>query len=90
MARQKRIYYGIDEMTGLVFSRFEGQIAVPVIAFDEMKPEDNFEIKTNLEKFPHDTLRHMQPIFTRKIPLAIKNEHRIFWGLKPLKERING
>lgn len=87
MANQKRVYYGIDMGTGYVFSRFQGQLAIPIIDFDGMKPENNFQIKTNLEKFPsQQALMHMQYVFTRKIPVEIKNTHRVFWGLKPLKE----
>jgi len=86
MARQKRVYYGIDLETGYVFSRCQGQLAIHVINFEGMTPENNFQIKTYLEKFPNQSpLLYMRYVFTRKIPVEIKNEHRLFWGLKPLK-----
>lgn len=86
MARQKRVYYGIDLHTGFIFSRFQGQLAIHIIDFEGMKPENNFQMKTYLEKFPdQQALMHMPHVFTRKIPVAIKNQHRVFWGLKPLK-----
>jgi hypothetical protein len=81
----KTITYAIDLDTGLVVSRVGSQYAWPILDFEGMKPENNFETIYNLEKIPifqanGTSLRH-----TRKIPLEQKNLHREFWGMKKVK-----
>lgn len=83
--RKRTIQYMIDEETGLVFSRVRSEIAIPVLQFDKMVPENNFANVWELEKMSvYDTIG-MSLLHTRKIPIEIKNEHRKFWGMKPLK-----
>ena len=81
----RTIQYMIDNETGTVFSQVKNEVAVPVLDFEGMQPENKWKMNYNLEKFsafdiyPHCSLTH-----TRKIPVACKNIHRKFWGMKPL------
>lgn len=72
---------------GYVFSRVGSEVAIPVLDFERMKPENGYATNYNLEKF--DVIKVAREINqckgTRKIPVEIKNEHRKFWGMKPLK-----
>jgi hypothetical protein len=82
------IRYGIDRETGLVWSRVRSQIALPVLQFHKMVPDDNFQTVYELEKMDVieviGSLRSVK--WTRKIPAQIKNLHRVFWGMKPLRK----
>ena len=88
MGRHRTIQYAIDRSTNLVVSRVDREYAWPILDYDGMKPENNFKTQYNLEKIPvghlsgdeYDNLE-----WTRKIPTRIKNYHRKFWGMKPLK-----
>ena len=85
--RKKTIQYGIDPDTGYVWSRVDSEVAVPVIDFAAMGPSDGFAMKANLERM--STLDALPSInwvrWTRKVPIELKNMHREFWGMKPLK-----
>lgn len=89
MSRQRRILYMIDPDTGMVGSRVNSEVAVPVLDFKGMTSENGYETKYNLEKF--DVIQVASSlsscIGTRKIPTDIKNYHRKFWGMKPLKDK---
>jgi hypothetical protein len=83
----KNIRYGIDCETGLVWSRVGSQVALPVLQYDQMIPDNNFRTIYALEKF--DVIHLIGSAYnavkwTRKIPAQIKNLHRQFWGMKPL------
>jgi hypothetical protein len=73
---------------GHVFSRVGSEVAIPVLDFDGMKPENNYEMNYQLEKFDviKVAVELSHCIGTRKIPTALKNIHRKFWGMKQLKE----
>ena len=81
------ITYAVDP-DGLVVSRLGNEYAWPVLDWDAMTPDNNFRPKYHLEKFLAVslfltfTLRQ-----TRRVPTAIKNLHREFWGMPPLKEK---
>ena len=85
------IGYGVEEDTGLVYSRVGDECAGPVLDFeaigqggDGFAPGDfNGPIRYTMEKIP---LREVYPYvrWTKKIPPGIKNRHREFWGFKPL------
>ena len=84
--RQRRIQYAVCP-NGLVYSRVDNEICVPVLDYEEMKPENGFHMTYNLDKFSvysisseWNSLR-----WTRKIPVALKNIHRKFWGMKEIK-----
>jgi hypothetical protein len=80
------VRYGIDRETGLVWSRIGSQVALPVLQYDQMLPENNFQTHYALKKF--DVFELMGSLgliqWTRIIPLRLKNLHREFWGMKPM------
>ena len=84
MSRFRTIQYMIDRETGMVWSRVNSEVAIPVLDFEGMKPENNFQTKYNLEKFDLSALYHTNLIHTRKIPTELKNAHRKFLGMKPI------
>jgi hypothetical protein len=83
------IRYGIDRETGLVWSRMGSMVALPVLQYDQMGPDNNFQTIYELEKF--DVIQLVGSAYnavkwTRKIPLHLKNLHRQYWGMKPLEK----
>ena len=85
----KTITYAIDQ-DGYVYSRLGSLIAVPILEYDKIGQGGNFNapLRFYLEKF--NVLAIPGPLYasfrwTKKIPLKIKNQHRKFWGFKPLK-----
>jgi hypothetical protein len=74
----------IDPDTEMVWSRVNSEIAIPVLNFEAMMPENNFAAHYNLEKFNAiDICRNLVNVIrTRKIPINIKNHHRKFWEMK--------
>jgi hypothetical protein len=84
----KNIRYGIDCETGLVWSRVGSQVALPVLQYDKMVPENNFQTQYELEIMDViEVIGSMGLVkWTRKIPLRLKNLHRAFWGMKPLQK----
>ncbi len=84
---RKIITYAIDNHSGQVISRIDSEVAIPILNFDKMTPENNFEAGSTLTKFPvfaiTDTWLNYH--WTRKIPAKIKNIHREFWGMTPLE-----
>lgn len=82
---KKTIQYGIDLETGLIISRYDKELAIPVLDYEHMKPENGFETCCYyLEKVCLNELIYMDIKWTRKIPILMKNEHRVFWGMKPI------
>jgi len=87
------ITYGVEHETGLVYSRVGHECAGPVLDFeaigqggDGYAPGDfNGPIRYTMEKM---SLRDVYPYvtWTKKIPVALKNRHREFWGFPPLKD----
>jgi len=78
----KTITYAIDKDTGLVFSRVGSEMAIPVLDYDNMKPENNFQIKIDVIEIPYSTYKNLK--FTRCIPTKIKNMHRVLFRFPPL------
>jgi len=75
----------IDAELGEVMSRVGSEVAIPVLDFEGMTPDNGYAMTYNLEKFSVFELRHYNRlIHTRKIPISIKNKHRKFWGMKLL------
>ena len=83
----KTIQYAVESETGMVISRIGSEIAIPVLRFDKMLPENNFQTIYELQKMDVSAISHCwnQYKWTRKITFDLKNRHRQFWGLKPLK-----
>jgi hypothetical protein len=88
----RTIQYGVEQDTGLVYSRVGSEAAGPVLDFaaigqggDGYEPGNYYgPNRVTIEKMP---LRDVYPYvtWTKKIPVQIKNLHREFWGFKPLK-----
>lgn len=80
------IQYAIDTETGLVISRVGSELAWPILDYDGMWPDNNYTMKYHLEKLSI-TASYCRNLlkWTRKIPKAIKNTHREFWGFPLLK-----
>ena len=83
----KAILYGINENTGHVYSRVGSEVAIPVLRYEKMQPENNFGTIYELEKFDiiHLASEWSFIYWTRKLPVELKNMHRSFWGFKPLQ-----
>lgn len=88
------ITYCIDQ-DGIVYSRVASEVAIPVLDYEAIGNGGNgFEkgdfrgpMLYNLEKFPVHSLSHGWAglKWTKKIPVKLKNKHRKFWGMPPLK-----
>ena len=85
MKRLTTIQYAWDEDTGQVWSRVDDKVAVPVLDFEGMTPENGWDMKWPLQKMSIFDTIGSRLVWTRKIPLAIKNMHRKFWGMSELK-----
>jgi hypothetical protein len=85
------IRYAVESGTGLVWSRVGGEVALPVLDYDNMTPENNFKPTYHLEKLDtgYAIIPWRQLKWTKKIPTELKNRHRSFWGFKPLR-MLNG
>src|SRR5512136_139422 len=83
----KQIKYAIDVSVGLVCSRYGKEMAIEVLDFEHMSPENGYETKYDLTKFSVSDIDFRYLQWTKKIPIEIKNKHRVFWGLKPLPMR---
>ena len=79
----KNIKYMIDE-NGAVYSQVGSEIAFPVLRYEEMNPGNNFSMQYDLCKDSIFSFIHSIFIHTRKVPKAVKNIHRKFWGMKPV------
>jgi len=88
MSRFRTIQYMIDPDLDLVWSRVGSEVAIPVVQFDKMTPENRYSVPLELEKFNAlDVAGQLNNVIrTRKINVGIKNIHRKFWGMKPLKK----
>ena len=100
MSNLRTITFAVHRDNGLVISRVGNELAWPVLDFPaigmggigddgvEYEPGD-FQGPTRhyLDKFPFSQVggeyRHLK--WTKKIPLYLKNRHREFWGMKPVR-----
>ncbi len=86
MSRFRTIQYAIDQDTSQVVSRVGLEYAWPILDYEGMTPENGYDMKYNLEKLDCLQWVHLGClVWTRKIPNKIKNIHRKFWNMKPLK-----
>lgn len=91
----RHITYGIEEDTGLVYSRVGGQVAVPVLDFEAIgQGGDGFApgdfrgpTRYTLEKCSIYEISYPAVRWTRNIPVAVKNLHRRYWGFPPVLPR---
>lgn len=88
MARRKIIQYAIHEGDGSIWSRVGSYVAFPVLQYDRIGNGGDFtaplEYEIEKERLPLGEEYRMLR-WTRKVPVAAKNAHRAFWGMKPLK-----
>lgn len=87
MAQNRIITYAIHKDDGLVISRVGSELAWPTLQYEDMKPENNFETSYKLERATLQEASSDWPRleWTKKIPRDLKNRHREFWGLPPIK-----
>ena len=85
---RKIITYGIDLDTEQVISRVGEEVSIPILIWESEDGgiELKYETKYVFEKHNiFDALPHMSIKWTKKINKNIKNAHREFWGMKPIK-----
>ena len=81
------ITYAVDLDTGLTYSRRGSSVAVPVLQYDATGPENNFATVYALEQAAvYDLTPCWRSLhWTKRLPIAVKNVHRAFWGMALLK-----
>ena len=87
------IAYAVDLDTGLTYSRRGKSVAVPVLQYDAMGPDNNFATSYALESAPVSSLsrRCWNGLhWTKRLPIAVKNAHRAFWGMALLRGKGEG
>ena len=86
--------YGVCQETGFYVSWIRdhpdhrNSVAWPVLDYESIGENGDYTqpFEYNLEEFdPVAVLPRTDVRWTRKIPIDVKNLHREFWGLKPLK-----
>ncbi len=50
MSRYKAIRYMVDD-EGVVYSQVESEVAIPVLEWDKMTPQNGYKTSYHLEKF---------------------------------------
>lgn len=86
----KRITYAVHQFDGIVISRVGNELAWPILDYQAIGEGGDFTkpFKYNLEKMPvlrTSTYDWSRLHWTKKIPVPLKNLHRAFWGMPPLK-----
>lgn len=91
MGRFRTIQYAIHSETGAVISRVGNDVAIDIPQYDGKNWPPTNETKYQLEKIQFITLVPVWDYYkwTRKIPFDVKNRHRMFHGMKPLKRDPN-
>lgn len=89
-----RLMFAYDNDTGLWWSRVEDhpaatteKIAVPILDYEAIGVDGDFTrpFEYRLEAMTTEALQHANLVWTRKVPLHIRNLHRDFWGLQALR-----
>jgi len=92
----RHLMYAVDLDTGEVWSRLEGdpavadmKVAVPVLEYEKIGEGGDFTkpLTYHLERMSITALIHARLRWTRKVPLAVRNLHREFWGMSGLPAR---
>lgn len=83
----RTIQYAVDIETGLVISRVGNELAWPILDYEGMTSENGYKMNYYLEKVSVFSVAGCMDMlkWTRKIPVALKNKHRKFWGFPELK-----
>lgn len=85
----RQITYAVDP-DGVVISRVGREVAWPVLDFEAIGKDGDFSgpLTYNLVKMDfYEAMRHgvyRTLRWTKKIPMPLKNRHRVFWGMKKL------
>jgi len=84
------ITYAVDRDNGLVYSRVGDKVAFPVLQYERIGKGGDFTqpLEYELEADSVSSLAYYWPMlrWTKKVPVALKNLHRVYWGMKPLGE----
>jgi hypothetical protein len=83
----RNITYAIGE--GSVFARCGDKVAFPVLEYGKMTPQNGFKESYKIEECSvFDLVGNTWDslLWTKKIPIQIKNLYRKHFGFKPLKE----
>lgn len=88
MSHNRTIRYAVD-LDGIVISRVGSEIAHPVLDYEAIGQNGDFQgpmnyylERMNVLSIHPSTWRTWK--WTKKIPQRLKNKHRKFWGMKPL------
>ncbi len=93
----KYISYGIEDETGIVVSRVGQEIAYPVLDFEAIgqggdgyaEGDFNGPARYELEKLSvYYPGLYASVRWTRHVPVALKNRHRVFWGFTRLPQPL--
>ena len=88
------VTYALDCDTGQWWSRVEGhpsagrqKVAVPIMDYEAIGEGGNFSkpLVYHLGSMSIEALLHANLRWTRKAPSAVKDMHRAFWGMPPLR-----
>lgn len=94
----RNIQYAFHKSEGLVVSRVGSELAWPVLDYEAIGQNGDYTapLKYPLEKMSvvACAAEYGLLVFTKYVPVPIKNEHRKFWGMKelpvpPLPQTIN-
>ena len=89
-----RLMFAHDNDTGQWWSRVENhpaavhdKIAVPVLDYEAIGADGDYTrpFAYRLEAMTTEALQHANLVWTRNVPLHIRNLHREFWGLQSLR-----
>lgn len=90
MKMRRTIKYGIDTESGYAVSQVGDEVAYAVVDYDKIDvtvpgwSEKPVPVHLEKTKIWHVAGWLMGIRWTRSVPLEMENEHRRFWGLKPL------
>jgi len=87
-----RLMWSRDPATGQLVSREGDQFAWPILDYSIIAEDFTAPLTYHLEKIKvfsvgPQTYNRMEGIGPGRLTAAEKNPHRIFWGMKPLKEK---
>lgn len=82
-----QIRYAIDYATGEVVSRLGDEYAWPILDYEAIGRDGDYQapLTFDLRRVPIREAYGNPLYHTKRIPTGIKNAHRAFWGLPPVK-----
>lgn len=92
MSNRKTIQYAYDPDCACGFlARCGNEVAATILDFESGTPENGFNMGIKIERcgtiwdLPSSYWRRL--VWTRKLPVELKNEFRKVFGMKPIKEK---